>query len=71
MDPLTQKKAQALSLVIKLFLSVGVIYFTHRYFFNYTPITEHEIRRNNLILSKENIDSSPTVIERRKLQYAQ
>ena len=35
------------------------------------PMTEHEIRRQNIILAKENINDGPAVQEKRRLKYAQ
>lgn len=36
-----------------------------------TPLTDHELRRQNIILANENIDSSPSAQEKRRKQYAQ
>ncbi len=56
-------KIQALNSLFKFGLLVLTGYMLSQYF---TPMTEHEIRRQNIILSNENIDSSPGVQEKRR-----
>lgn len=56
-------KLQALNSLFKFGLLVLAGYMLSQYF---TPMTDHEIRRQNIILSNENIDSSPGVQEKRR-----
>ena len=55
--------------VSRVFFLLVCLPLTWYYFKNRKPPTEHEIRRDNLILANENINSSPSVIQKRYDDY--